>query len=142
MPGIIDFELHKMEVDNPLWARKWVEAKHSLVKDFEAVENILATSEAEKKVPASDVDLSSTLLNSSFSPYGCDETVTTLGIKYWGYQPGSTPSLEEMVVQHLPLPLQARFRRLLPWDKPLVVLEKLAELGKSLLRSSQSLWLD
>ena len=130
MPGIMDFQLQQMEIEEPLWAARWTEAKHSLVKDFKAVENVLATSEAEKKLPPSEPDLSSALLNSEYSPYGCDETVTTLGIRHWGYQPGSTPSLEEMVVQYLPLPLKARFRRLLPWDKPQAVLEKLAELGR------------
>lgn len=129
MPGIMDFRLQQMEMEEPLWAARWTEAKYSLVKDFKAVENVLATSEAEKKLPQSDIDLSSTLLNSEYSPYGCDETVTTLGIRHWGYQPGSSPSLEEMVVQFLPLPLQARFRRFLPWDKPQAVLDKLAELG-------------
>lgn len=130
MPNIVDYQLRQMETEDPLWARRWTEAKYSLINDFKAVEDDLATSEAEKKVIAPIQELSSTLLNSEYSPYGCDETVTSLGIKYWGYQPGSTPSLEEMVIQHLPLPLQARFRRFLPWDKPQAVLEKLAELGR------------
>lgn len=130
MPVIMDYQLPLMEVEEPNWAQRWVEARSSLAKDFKAVENVLATSEAEKKTPAPAQELSSTLLNSEHSPYGCDETVTTLGIKYWGYQPGSTPSLEEMVIQHLPMPLQARFRRFLPWHSPQLVLEKLAELGR------------
>lgn len=131
MPGIMDFQLTQMEIEHPTWAQRWTEARYSLAKDFKAVEGVLATSEAEKKAPPPPTqELSSTLLNSEHSPYGCDETVTTLGIKYWGYQPGSTPSLEEMVMQHLPMPLQARFRRFLPWDSPQLVLEKLAELGR------------
>lgn len=132
MPGICDFELRQMEVQDPVWAKPYIESKHSLLKDFKAVEGVLATSEAEKKMPGSNIDITSTLLNSEYSPYGCDETVTTLGIKYWGYQAGSTPSLEEMVIQYLPIPLQARFRRMLPWDQPAVVLEKLADLGRYL----------
>lgn len=129
MPGICDFELFKLEAKEPEYVKPFKEARYSLTKHFKEAEHILATSEAERKVPESVPDPPSSLLNSQHSPYGCDETITSLGIKYWGYQQGTTPSLEDMVVPLLPLPLQNRFRATLPWDRPPVVLEKLADLG-------------
>lgn len=115
-------------------AREFFEAtRQSLATQFKNVEEVLATSEADRRrIPPPAPWSSSSLLNSELSPYGCDENVTSLGIKYWGFQPGTQATLEDAVVPHLPMPLRPRFKRLLPWDDPQVCLDKLAELGTEL----------
>ena len=101
---------------------------HSLLAQFEDVRTVLATSECGRGNPLSSGCLSS-LLNSENSPYGCDETVTSLGTKLWGYQLGTEPTLEDMIVSHLPLPLRHSASQLLPWDEPQALLDQLADKG-------------
>ena len=73
------------------------------------------------------------LLNSENSPYGCDETVQSLGMKLWGYQAGfaNTPSLEDMVIQYLPIPLRHSAQRFLAWEDAETLIEQLGENGES-----------
>ena len=75
------------------------------------------------------------LLNSENSPYGCDETVQSLGMKLWGYQAGfaNSPSLEDMVIQYLPIPLRHSAQRFLAWDDPETLIEQLGENGEPVL---------
>lgn len=108
------------------------EARGHLLGQFQQAEGQLATSEAERKKCLPESEASSTLLNSDNSPYGCDETLTTLGTKYWGFQLGKEQSLQDTVLHQLPVPLRVRCKKFLPWGNPEKVLESLADMGEGL----------
>lgn len=103
-------------------------AVSTLLERFYIAEQVLATSEQDKLDPFLS-SASSELCNSEHSPYGCDETVSSLGMRLWGYQLGAQFSLQDLVVEHLPIPLKHSARRFLPWDDPQELVEKLEENG-------------
>lgn len=94
-------------------------ATANLAGRFHDVQGIYETSEADREqyADAADVSIVSTaLVNSESSPHGCEETVQSLGEKLWGYQLGSTFSLQETVLCYLPLVIQRTAFAYFHWD--------------------------
>lgn len=72
------------------------------------------------------------LNNSEESPYGWGETVESLGMKLWGYQPNAKQSLRDLVLAELALPLRSSLGAGLDWNDPEDVLLTLSLRGETL----------
>ena len=115
------------------YERKAIQAATvNLESRFEGVRGIYETSEAERAecIDHDESFQSSTLCNSEGSPYGCNETVQTLGQKLWGYQLESMSDLQELVLQQLPSVLRCRALSFLDWNDTDNLFYQLGEYGK------------
>jgi len=100
-----------------------------LLSKFEEIQDILTSSELYRGDPLA-TEASDVLINSENSPYGCDESYSSIGQKLWGLQPASWQGLKSVLLDCLPYPLTYDIALFDRWDDPEEVLDYLADRGE------------
>lgn len=99
-----------------------------LLGRFEDIKDILTSSEITRGDPLA-TEGTDILINSENSPYGCDESYSSIGQKLWGLQPASWESMKPMLLECLPYPLRYDIGLFEKWNNPEEVIDFLADRG-------------